>query len=93
MSTGQPKDCPACEATARRPRSGVVHLMFQPHIARSALNVSLVVGIALNAINNGEQLWIQHTINLWHAALNFVVPFCVSSYSAARNQARQLPGK
>jgi len=33
----------------------------------------------------GEQLWTQHTINLWLAGLNLALPFFVSSYSAARN--------
>ena len=52
----------------------------------------MVVGTVLNLINNGEQLWTHHTVNLWQAALNFVVPFCVSSYSAARNEAQRERG-
>lgn len=63
--------------------------MLQPRIARSALKVSLVVGTLLNVINNGEQLWTQHSVNYWRVALNFIVPFCVSSYSAARNEAQR----
>ena len=90
MPAAHPKHCTACGTEGGRLRPGVVRLMFQPHIARSALAVSLVVGAVLNAINNGEQSWTQHTISLWHAALNFAVPFFVSSYSAARNQAQQL---
>lgn len=68
---------------------GVLRLMVTPRICRSAMKVSLVVGTVLNIINNGEQLWTLHTVNLWSAMLNFVVPFSVSSYSAARNEAQR----
>lgn len=40
-----------------------------------------------NVINNGQQLWSHDAVSLWKVAMNFVVPFCVSSYSAARNEA------
>ena len=91
MPTGQPNP----RTTPRdlsRDRPSVLRLMFVPRIARSALKVSLVVGTVLNVVNNGEQFWTQHTVNLWQAALNFVVPFCVSSYSAARNEAQRARG-
>lgn len=52
----------------------------------------MVVGTVLNVINNGDQFWTNHTVNLWRAALNFIVPFCVSSYSAARNEAQRARG-
>lgn len=73
--------------------AGVLRLMFSPRIARSALKVALVVGTVLNLINNGPQLWTQHTVNLWQAVMNFVVPFCVSAYSAARNEAQRDRGE
>ncbi len=68
------------------PRPSVLRLMLQPRTAKAALEVSLVVGAALNVINNGEQFWMHHTVNLWQVGMNFVVPYCVSSYSAARNE-------
>jgi len=70
----------------------VLRLMFQPRIARGALRVSLVVGTVLNIINNGEQFWMHHTVSLWQAALNYIVPLCVSAYSAARNEAQRTRG-
>jgi cytochrome c peroxidase len=79
-----------CAAAAVRRRPGMLRLMLKPGIARAALKVSLVVGTVLNVINNGEQFWAGHSISLWRVALNFVVPFCVSSYSAARNEAQRL---
>ncbi len=75
-----------------RPGVGVWRLMLTPRIVRPALKVSLVVGTVLNVINNGEQFWTHHTVSLWQAALNFVVPYCVSSYSAARNEAQRAGG-
>ena len=85
----------AASASAGRPRPSVadiLRLMLSARIAGSALKVSLVVGTVLNVINNGEQWWTHHAVNLWQALLNYVVPFCVSSYSAARNEARRPPG-
>ncbi len=77
----------------RFPRApGVLRLMLKPRIVWSAVKVSMVVGTVLNVINNGEQFWTHRTMNLWQAALNFVVPFCVSSYSAARNEAQRARG-
>jgi hypothetical protein len=65
--------------------SSVFRMMLQPRIARPALKVSLVVGTFLNLVNNGERLWLGADVNPLHLLLNYMVPFCVSSYSAARN--------
>lgn len=91
MPIGQPdpsivsSDQPSCAP-------GVLRLMLKPRIAWSALKVSMVVGTVLNVINNGDHFWTNHSVNLWQAALNSVVPFCVSSYSAARNQVQIARG-
>lgn len=60
--------------------------MCSRRIVLGAARVSLVVGTILNLINNGPQLWEQHAVSLWKVLLNYLVPFCVSSYSAARNE-------
>lgn len=73
-------------------RLPLLRLLSQSRIVVPALKVALVVGTILNVINNGEQLWNQHSINLWQVGMNFVVPFCVSSYSAARNDLRRQRG-
>jgi hypothetical protein len=88
MPTAQPTPSAALIVRSRS-EPGVLRLMAKPRIARSALKVSLVVGRVLNVINNGEQFWTHHTVNHWQVALNFIVPFCVSSYSAARNEAQR----
>lgn len=75
------------------PRRTLVQLMVQPRIAKAALRVSLLVGTVLNLVNNGERLWTGHGVNLWQMAMNYVVPFCVSAYSAARVQASRPEGR
>lgn len=52
----------------------------------SALKVALVVGTLLNLVNQGGNLLDGLPLNTVQMLLNFVVPFCVSSYSAARNE-------
>lgn len=61
-------------------------LIITGSIAKSAIKVSLVVGSALNAINNGPQLFSGEAISIWKVALNYLVPFLVSTYSGARNE-------
>lgn len=91
MPIGRPN--PSAMPSDQFPRGpGLLRLMLEPRIVWSALKVSLVVGTVLNVINNGEQFWMHRPVNLWQAALNFVVPFCVSSYSAARNEAQRARG-
>lgn len=91
MPIEQPKPCVVPgDRFARAP--GVLCLMLKPRIVGSALKVSMVVGTLLNVINNGDHFLMHHTVNLWQAALNFVVPYCVSSYSAARNEAQRARG-
>lgn len=63
-----------------------ISVMFKPRIVRAAIKVAAIVGTVLNLINNGEQIWSHHVVNVWPIAMNYLVPFCVSSYSAARNE-------
>ncbi len=56
------------------------------HIIRSALAVSAVVGTVLNLINQGEALIAGTAISWFHLSLNYAVPYCVASYSAAKNE-------
>lgn len=54
-----------------------------------ALKVALVVGTMLNLVNQGGNLFDGLPLNIAQMLMNFVVPFCVSSYSAARNEMRK----
>ena len=58
----------------------------QRRILVAALKVALVVGTLLNIINQGGRLLDGLSPSWFHVALNYLVPYCVSSYSAARNE-------
>lgn len=63
-----------------------VKILFRRHIVRNALGVSFVVGTLLNIINQGAAIVNGLEIAWVHVVLNFVVPYCVASYSAAKNE-------
>lgn len=56
------------------------------NIVRGALQVSAAVGVLLNLINQGPAIIEGTPISRGHLAMNFVVPFLVSLYSAARSE-------
>lgn len=64
----------------------LITTLIQRHIVLNALRVSLVVGTLLNAINQGPALISGQEIEWLKVFLNFAVPYCVASYSAAKNQ-------
>jgi hypothetical protein len=59
---------------------------FLPHVVFSAIRVALVVGTMLNLINQGDALFHGHDLSWFHLVSNYLVPYCVSSYSAAQNE-------
>ena len=62
--------------------------MLSRTVVTNAVKVSLFVGTCLNAINQGAAIWHGTDVEWGKVALNYAVPFLVSSYSAAR--ARQV---
>lgn len=52
----------------------------------AATKVAAVVGSILNLINQGDALVHGELVSWPHLVMNYMVPFCVSSYSAARNE-------
>ncbi|MGH7746801.1 MAG: nitrate/nitrite transporter NrtS [Candidatus Dormibacteria bacterium] len=74
---------PVSRTTARR--SGTLWYASRPPILRRGVKVSLVVGTLLGLINEGPTVVAGHAdLSLIpRAMLNYVVPFCVSCYSAA----------
>lgn len=58
-------------------------------IVIAAIKVALVVGTILNLINQGGRLMEGLSLSWFHVGLNYLVPYCVSSYSAARNELRR----
>ncbi len=55
---------------------------FRPPIVWRSLVVALVVGTALNAINQGPEIWRGEQVVMWKLALTYCVPFLVASYGA-----------
>jgi len=56
-------------------------------IAASSLKIALAVGTALNLVNQWSAIFGSAEFSWLHGLLNYLVPFCVASYSAAKNQA------
>jgi hypothetical protein len=64
-------------------------------VPRRALTVALVVGTILNLINQGDALVTGGPVDLPKLLLNYVVPYCVSTYGAVSYRfhlARRLAG-
>jgi len=62
------------------------------HIVHNALRIALVVGSLLNALNQGEALLAGSGIAWVHIAMNFVVPYCVATYSATKHALAKQKG-
>jgi len=58
---------------------------FSKNILNTSLKISLIVGTILNLINQGENLVHGENISWFHLSLNYLVPYLVASYSAAKN--------
>ena len=54
-------------------------------IALNSFKISLVVGSLLNLINQAGAVLDQAGINWFEFFLNYLIPYCVASYSAAKN--------
>lgn len=73
--------------------AALLNTACQRQIVLAALKVALVVGTVLNLINQGGRLMDGLTPSWFHLALNYLVPYLVSSYSAARNEMFREEGK
>jgi hypothetical protein len=79
------KDIPS-EAGNARGAYALLNAATDSRIALTALKVAIVVGIFLNIINQGPRLIEGDGVNWVQVVLNFVVPYCVASYSGAKNE-------
>jgi hypothetical protein len=55
-------------------------------IVKNSLRIALVVGSILNLVNQGDAILAGAGVSWIHVALNYFVPYCVASYSAAKNE-------
>ena len=58
-------------------------------IVIASFRIALFVGTVLNIINQSGRVMDGLDPSWLHVGLNYLVPYCVASYSAARNQLRQ----
>lgn len=63
------------------PRKAAARTFSGPSTKRS-LYVALFVGTALNAINQGPEIYAGAPPVLWKLVLTYVVPFLVASYGS-----------
>jgi hypothetical protein len=61
-------------------------LALSRRVAFNAIRIALFIGTLLNLINQGAAILAWHGIAWGHVALNFVVPYCVATYSATKNE-------
>lgn len=61
-------------------------LACSTQIAQSSLRIALVVGSALNLINQGAAILAGSEVDWFRLLLNYLVPYCVASYSAAKKE-------
>ncbi len=64
--------------------------LCQREVVRNAIRVALVVGTILNLINQWQALFGEQQWRWGMALLNYIVPFSVASYSAARQRLADL---
>jgi len=68
-------------------------LACQARILRNALRISLCVGTVLNLINQGANFIGTTPVSWPHVCLNYLVPFCVATYSATINEMSRGGGR
>ena len=62
----------------------ITRAMLSKRTALTAMKVSIAVGTCLNIINQGHVLFYGGDFSFLKAAMNYAVPFLVSSYSGAK---------
>jgi hypothetical protein len=67
----------------------LTHGLSQP-IFSNSIKIALVVGTILNAVNQGERIIAGSEIFWGSLFLNYLIPFCVSCYSASRHAMHQV---
>ena len=64
------------------PPAQAFHRTFTGPALRRSLTVAVVVGTALNLINQGPELFHGHMPIWWKLLLTYSVPFAVASYGS-----------
>ncbi|MDD5028729.1 MAG: nitrate/nitrite transporter NrtS [Rhodoferax sp.] len=64
----------------------LVRVACSGKIVKNSTRIAVVVGTVLNLINQGDVILAGVGISWPHLVLNYLVPYCVASYSAAKNE-------
>lgn len=64
------------------PRQEAMKRTFSRRSVRRSLTVALIVGSALNMINQGDLLFQGEPIIVWKLLLTYFVPYAVASYGS-----------
>lgn len=67
----------------------LLHSACSRRIVINSARIALVVGTVLNLVNQGEAMVAGAPVSWIHLLLNYAVPYCVASYSAAKNEMAQ----
>lgn len=67
----------------------LLHFAVADGVPRCSLNVAIVVGVVLNAINQGYAFLGQGSVSWPKIVLTFLVPYCVSTFGAVSAKLRQ----
>lgn len=62
----------------------LIRAMLTRPVVSNATRVALVVGTCLNLINQGPAIWHGEAVQWGKLLLNYLVPYLVASYSAAK---------
>ena len=84
MSRNSTSSLAALDVPARMVR--FCRVASSPPIPRNALRISFVVGSILNLINQGHNIFGDSPVSWPHFFMNYLVPFCVATYSATQNE-------
>jgi hypothetical protein len=80
----------AASSSARTRRQLAFDIASSPAVVALALRASLVVGTLLNLINQGDALLAGRPVVVGKLLLTYVVPYCVSTYSATSISLRRV---
>jgi len=65
----------------------------QARVLRNSSRIAVFVGTVLNLINQGANFLGEGPVSWPHVLLNYLVPFCVATYSAALNEMSRRAGR
>jgi hypothetical protein len=68
----------------------LLRIAFTRRLAGTSIRVALLVGTILNLANHWDAIVGAAHVPWIHIAVNCIIPYCVASYSAARNELTRL---